>query len=203
MEEVEEIGIGDVEDMGIDIGKITELHHATFELDTPIGKIVLKPLAEVTFQEIMLETMATYPEYMGIVKRMSYLEDKSKYPDGLTAAEQVERVRLYRRASGWARFFEIECFVEPKLETVEQLEALSSEIGAEWVEVQAYLNVLCDPMPAGEMHIKLAEVALKYGVDLASDLTAENITVQQAGALRAADERKARAIWEEIDAAGC
>ena len=189
-------------DMKIDIEKLEEQHNATYDIETEIGTVTLRALPQLEFDLRTQELMAADPAFGELMKELLYLEDISGFPDGLDAEQAARLAHLHRRAAEWSEWFMIECFVEPVLTHPKQMRVLSSEMGGEdWPQVYEMLGTLTNPMRASERDKRLAAIYLKYGVPFAADITAGNITVQQAGVIdevRAEEHAKAEQLWQEM-----
>lgn len=188
--------------MKIDIEKLEEQHNATYDIETEIGTVILRALPQLEFDLRTQELMAADQAFGELMKELLYLEDISGFPDGLDAEQAARLAHLHRRAAEWSEWFMIECFVEPVLTHPKQMRALSSEMGGEdWPQVYEMLGTLTNPMRASERDKRLAAIYLKYGVPFAADITAGNITVQQAGVIdevRAEEHAKAEQLWQEM-----
>jgi len=170
----------------IDIGEITKLHMARFTLNTKRGPIVLRALSRKMFNLIGQELMLSDPVYAELIGELLYLRDikehdaRMKDSKGLKEKDAKRLAHLTRKVSEWSDWFGIECFVRPKLTHPDQLEALSCELeGDDWKQLDEMLVALTNPLPPSDVNATIGEICVRYGVQMADGITAENITVQQ------------------------
>ena len=169
-----------MEERKIDIGEITKLHTATFKLETNLGPITLKALSRKVAKRVGTWLMLQFPEYAELATEFQFLKDISAYPEGLTLDQAARLAELYQLLDEWTTWFYLPCFVDPKLNDIDEYEALTNELDTESFEqLEAMLEVLANPMPASEANRQIAEICLEYGVPLADGISADNITVQQ------------------------
>lgn len=191
-----------VEETVMDIVEMTRAHDATYKFVCELGTFKLKALSRFKFDEIAKEKLMEDPNWVFLIKELDYYNEVLAHPKGKLKADEAARMaELTRATDEWGLWFQIECFVEPKLTHPDQLEAMSSEMDPEeWEQLAMMLMVLSNPKKASERERALAKISVKYNLPMSDGLTADNITVQQTALLDEIIEDEEKQIYDELEA---
>ncbi len=166
----------------VPMGEVRMQHRKRYLVRTSAYDIILKRILEDDIERIIFGTLNDMPEYLELSKRYIHLK-KMAAGLGLTSNEMEELNALEEKMLPVGRQLEMACFVDPKLESEEDYDALRNALSfADRQELGKVLEDLTNPSVGAAVSKGLA-VAHKYGIPLPEDLTLENMTAQQADAL--------------------
>lgn len=173
----------------VPISEIVSQHRIRITLKTSKGDIVLKKLVASDRDAITMSIMDTVEGYAEIMNRISYLMERAKARK-MDIETLQELKRLNAKVAPFVNRYAMACFVSPRIETVEEFEALQEALTFE--EMSALDLHLAD-MANPRMDVKISEtdiaVAQALSIPLASDLTMENMTAETRDLLVAALNR--------------
>lgn len=170
----------ELKDTPINMAEITRQHTAVYVIKTTIGRIKLKHLGKMRSDHITREIAVEDPKYLDMMREFDYLIKISQYPEGLNN-EQLQKAKEFTNyMTAYTDRYVKEIYVEPKLDTVEELNALLDSLTAEEYSKMEQLHVLLtSPQPPSEVEKGMALMCKHFNLPLSKDLTGDNMTVAQ------------------------
>lgn len=166
----------------IALGPLLEQHRKRWLFKTSAGDIVLKRITALEAEAVTVEAMED-PDFLGMVERAHVLGAKAK-TSGMEGEELQEYLDLGQRLAPYAKRIAVRCIVDPAIHNDDEYTALLNVLNVqERRELEVLLQQLSRTDLDGEVASSALVLAEKYGIPLASDLTAENMTAQQSAAL--------------------
>ena len=166
----------------IALGPLLEQHRKRWLFKTSAGDIVLKRITALEAEAVTVEAMED-PDFLGMVERAHVLGAKAK-TSGMEGGELQEYLDLGQRLAPYAKRIAVRCIVDPAIHNDDEYTALLNVLNVqERRELEVLLQQLSRTDLDGEVASSALVLAEKYGIPLASDLTAENMTAQQSAAL--------------------
>lgn len=165
----------------IALGPLLEQHRKRWLFKTGAGDIVLKRITALEAEAVTVEAMED-PDFLGMVERAHVLGAKAKA--GLDGDELREYLDLGQRLAPYAKRIAVRCIVDPAIHGDDEYNALLNVLSVqERHDLETLLQQLSRTDLDGEVASSALVLSEKYGIPLASDLTAENMTAQQSAAL--------------------
>jgi len=171
-------------------------HRVVHEPMFSIGKLKLQHLRHADNLAISERIFKEKPEFKVLAEELSVIyEQIEAYGEDKIPADRLARVKeLCKLLAPLVSMLAIPCFVEPKINSMEELEAIGDVLAPqEWVKLQALLKTLSAPLSAKEINTAFISQCKAFGIPLANDLTAENITFNQAQVMDATLRAEAKA----------
>lgn len=166
----------------IALGPLLEQHRKRWLLKTSAGDVLLKRITALEAEAVTVEAMED-PDFLGMVERAHELGAKAK-ASGLDGEDLREYLDLGQRLAPYAKRIALKCIADPVIRNDEEYTALLNALSVqERRDLEALLSQLSRTDLDGEVATSALVLSEKYGIPLASDLTAENMTAQQSAAL--------------------
>ncbi|OPZ61532.1 MAG: hypothetical protein BWY85_02377 [Firmicutes bacterium ADurb.Bin506] len=151
-------------------------------LKTAIGDIVLKRITALEAEEATISAINADPDFAGMVERAHDLATIGS-GNGMSAEQLLEYESIGKRLEPHAMRMGLYCFVDPKISTVEEFDALLSALGEEAGGLRALIGQLSSTKLDGEVVSSALAISKEYGIPLTNDLTIENMTAHQSAVL--------------------
>jgi hypothetical protein len=166
----------------VPLSEILRQHRVRYLLHTSIGDIVMRHITYLDTEETVFAIGEAVNGYLELVKEYDMLMDISKFDAGLNETQMARLIEIDNLLEPYAKLFCLKCFVEPTLVTVEELDAILSNVKTEERDVVLKLMGALSNSSGGEANVDVAVILQSIGVGLPEDLTIETITAEQASA---------------------
>lgn len=193
----------------IDMSRLKRQHALRWVLHTSVGDCVLKKLGQLDMDRVTLGLANDNPEFLGLVQKMSELRnfEKAGYPIGPEHLEEIATIA--RKLAEFQPYHNMACFVkvmpprigeprnreEPMFKDIDEYDAFLSSLTKEEVDrLYPILAELTSTTPSGESAGVVLTLCKEFNIPFASDLTAENMTAEQASALLKTLEAEGEAV---------
>lgn len=133
-------------------------------------------------EQTVLEIADAIPEYLKLVREGEMLRDISKFDKGLDAMQMARLIEIGQVLEPFAKRFALRCFVDPILNTVEELDALLSVLNSDERDAILALMSKLSSSSDGKADLNVVMALKEMGITLPHDLTIESITSEQAAA---------------------
>lgn len=180
----------------VPLADLAAQHRKRYLFRSSIGDIILKKLGRLELEMRIIEMGERFDEYARLMSEGEpyWREYQAGRCDAETLAK-INEIGMKVRPYTWELTFPI--FVEPKITSMEELDALLSAMTAkeqgELLELVTRLaRVREEPIDGGVL-----TVAQEFRIPLASDLTVENMTNEQYNLLQDAIAKRNAAIEAE------
>lgn len=169
----------------LDLGALLEEHTKEFPIETSQGLIVLGHINSLEYSDLVAEIVEDNPDFTKTANDIQTLAKQMNYDQ---APKEVLRARIKKLTNQVKPLLDrvrLLTFKEPKLESVEQLEAILKNVTInERDQILAITNKLTAPLPEIDINIAILKLCKDFGIPLVKDnLTAQNLTMHQAEAL--------------------
>ena len=185
----------------IALGPILAQHRKRYVLRTAIGDILLKRITALEAEEVTVSVLNSSPDFPELVERAGMLREKAK-AQGLQGEDVQEYVEIGKQLEPIAKLLAMRCFVDPKITSIEEYDALMSALSLkDGSELETLLAELSKTGLDGEVSSAALVAAKENGIPLANDMTIENMTAQQSAALTQQSERQNARLTELLSKA--
>ena len=170
-------------------------HRVRYIVKTAKGDVVLKFIGALRRRTVELNLLAADPEYDGKRKDLQIIGEALKQCDD----SSMKAKQLQLAASLEPTFYEFfaSCFDKPKMKSGAEVLAFADQLAPEdWRMLRILLLKLIAARPSGEVASSMIALSVKFGVQLADDLTLENMTAQQMAVLDQAAGDELAAVRE-------
>jgi len=199
----------------VDMSRLKRQHDLRWVLHTSVGDCVLKKIGQLDMDHVTLGLANDNPEFLSLVQKAKELKnfEQEGYPMGPTQLEEL--VNIMRKLAEFQPYHNMVCFVrvppprigeprnreEPMFKDIEDYDAFLSSLRQDEVDhLYPILAELTSPKPPGDVIGIVLTLCKEFNIPFASDLTAENITAEQAAtfglALRLEGEAVQKAMKE-------
>jgi len=168
----------------VPLADLTNQHRKRYVFQTKEWDIVLKRITQLDIERVALELAEKSKEYLDLVESSVPLAQKAESQEGLTPDEMTDLTKLSQALMPYAKLFSLPCFVDPKIQTIEEFDALLSNLDPdEQKGLQDTLVELSKTRVDGNVSSVGLVLSKEYNIPLSKDLTIENMTAQQASAM--------------------
>lgn len=181
----------------LDMLPILKQHRTQWRFRTSKGYVTLKYLGKDDHTRIVGQIMKDHPEYKEMGDRGRYLlmiKKANMQGDKTEINAELDKLNDYFKQ--FDHLFFIPCFVTPKIQTQEECDALMDSLGDDYYQLFQVLVKLTSSRPIDQVHSDLMTLCKGWGVQVSTDLTAENITINEADLLSQASLDQMKAIEE-------
>jgi hypothetical protein len=185
----------------VSLKEILEQHEKTYKLSTKIGDFILKQITYLDLEDFVIRQMLENKEYRDLMSEANILYELKKVRE-LNGEEIKKLSEIGEKTKKVSKEISLPCFVDPKLNTVNELNAILSKLDNE--DRGKLLNALAkltNPSFEGELATTGLVIAKAYGVKMPENLNLKNMTAQQGLAFisgLSADTEASKKILEEI-----
>ena len=168
----------------VPLADLVSQHRKRYTLATKKWDMVLRRITQLDIERVALQLAEKSKEYLDLVESSAPLVQKAESSEGLTPDEMTELIKLSQKLTPYAKLFSLPCFVDPKVETIEEFDALLSNLEPdEQKKLQDALVELSNPRADGAVSGVGLALSKEFHIPLSENLTIENMTAQQASAL--------------------
>ena len=169
----------------IEVSSLMDQHRKVYAFPTTVGLIKLKHLPKKDHDRITARLASMDPNWANKAQRLAFLADKERLSmKPLSANEMKEFYGLLDWAAEYTDQYVLPCYVEPKMNTSQELEALLDSLHVEEVEKLEKIHLLLTkPQAVQDRDKAMISLCKAFQIPLAIDLAGENMTVAQFSAL--------------------
>jgi hypothetical protein len=172
------------------MASIMQQHRQRFEMLTSKKTIILKHITFLDYERIVMGIMNEDPEYekaqevvaryKQIHKALSVMKPEEQERNKLKPEQESERRWAYMLCAKYLSRFYPPCFVQPKIESMEDFDGLLSSLQPDEREaVYQMCTVMASHLSTELKNFAMLEIAIQFGIKWADDLFITNMTLQQ------------------------
>jgi hypothetical protein len=177
----------------VPLADIISQHRARWVVKTSIGDFLLRRIRHIELEKITLTLLLEVPEYKAIIQEAIQLKDLEKFERGLDDTQILRYIEIGEWLEPYHKRYLVPCFVEPKITSVDEVDALLEALNDEEREyLFQLLSQLGRPDLDNPVSLNGIGIAKEFNIPIAKDLDMENMTAQQATALGQACDEKVR-----------
>lgn len=166
----------------VPLADLLKQHRTRYLVHTSVGDVIMRHITYMDTEQTVLEIADAIPEYLKLVREGEMLRDISKFDKGLDAMQMARLIEIGQVLEPFAKRFALRCFVDPILNTVEELDALLSVLNSDERDAILALMSKLSSSSDGKADLNVVMALKEMGITLPHDLTIESITSEQAAA---------------------
>jgi len=114
----------------VSLKEILEQHEKTYKLSTKIGDFILKQITYLDLEDFVIRQMLENKEYRDLMSEANILYELKKVRE-LNGEEIKKLSEIGEKTKKVSKEISLPCFVDPKLNTVNELNAILSKLDNE------------------------------------------------------------------------
>lgn len=182
----------------IPLKDILTQHRKRYKIALSVGDVVLKKLtlldSEVVYDRLCTTVSGFVDNSKEAAELFKLAETYKDHPTGGLDAAQLSRLN---ELGGWLKRYAYEyaipCFIEPKLQSVDELSALMESLTVdEKKSLKRVIMQLTSQEPGGAVSDVGILIAKEFNIPMPADLNLENMTQEQAAAFAKTLERRVK-----------